>query len=73
MAERQPTKFKAPARAASPLVASKPLLIADARQAMDHVEKAEREKAGDPAREAAGDAPGGAARGAAGSRESATS
>lgn len=44
MANGQPTKFKAPARAASPLVASKPLLIADAKQALEHVEKVEREK-----------------------------
>lgn len=48
MADRQLTKFKAPARAASPLVASKPLLIADAKQAMAHVEKAERERTGEP-------------------------
>lgn len=51
MADRKPTKFKAPARAASPLIASKPLLVADARQAMEQLEKAEREKAGDPAGE----------------------
>lgn len=43
MSDRHPAKFKAPARSASPLVASQPLLIADARQAMAHVEKAERE------------------------------
>lgn len=55
MADRHPAKFKAPARAASPLVTSKPLLIADARQAMAHVERTERERTGEPApREAGG-------------------
>lgn len=49
MGDRHPAKFKAPARAASPLVASKPLLVADARQAMEHVERAERERTGEPA------------------------
>lgn len=68
MADRQPTKFKAPARAASPLVASKPLLIADAKQAMAHVEKAEREKTGEPAPREAG----GTATVEAGSRQGAT-
>lgn len=54
MADRQPAKFKAPTRAASPLVASKPLLIADAKQALEHVEKAERERVGEPTLKEAG-------------------